>query len=195
LSNLLIIDVQNTYAVWITNTNILNDIPILAKQYSNIIYLWDNVSGQELYDEIPDDWMISDDEESSNTFYDSVNKLIEKQYGFFRDLMDSSKLNISDEDIISLGQFMVKEKLTDMREIYDDKQLEKKFNNRFKNTNIKEINFNDYNFTFPSDLAEELKQHSSYVLVGGGLDECLKEVSLLLDILEITYSIEKSCCY
>ena len=194
MSNLLIIDVQHTYAVWVTNTTILEDIPVLAKQYSNIIYLWDNVSGQELYDEVPDDWMQTS-EDNEESFYDSFNKIIEKQYGFFRDLMDSSKLNIDTDDIILLGKFMLKEKITDMREIYDDAKLEKKINNTFKNNNIKNINFNDHTFTFPSDLAEELKQYSSLTVVGGGLDECLKEVCILLDILDISYNIDLAYCY
>jgi hypothetical protein len=73
----------------------LETIPTISSSYNEIIYLWDNISGQDLYDEIPEDWLLENTEGDSDlAFYHRFSKVIEKQYGFFRDLMDTIKKRI-----------------------------------------------------------------------------------------------------
>lgn len=193
MKSLLIIDVQNTYIEYINKKDsVLSNIEKLAKNHDNVIYLYDNISGQDLYSEIPDDWLEGYNEES---FYDSFNYIIEKQYGFFRDFMDSYNLGLEVEEIIKLGKFCLKEGISDIRDINENQETLKRFNKHFLNSKITPDIFDVYSFWIPLDLCDELRSYSSFTVVGGGLNECLKEVCILLDILDIKYQIEYTCCY
>lgn len=192
MATLLIIDVQNTYINYINKTNIINSIQELSKNYHYIYYLWDNVSGQEYSSEIPEEWSF-DEEREDQELSSKFSKIIEKQYGFFRDFMDSQILN--EEDLVELIKFMIKHNIVDGREIAENIDLFDKFNIQFEKSDIKNINFDDYFISIPTDLIEELKDSNSYVLVGGGINECLREIAILLKSLDIDYQISYEHCY
>ena len=197
MNTLLIIDVQNSYMEWILQNDLLTKIPQLSQNYSNIYYLWDNVSGQDLYDELPQDWIEGEFDEDGNEiedtiFYNRVNKVIDKQYGFFRGLMDHP--DTEDDDIILLGKFILKHNLYDCREIFNDSETEVLFKKEFKNSPLINIDFESYTMYVPTELLEDLSENT-YTLVGGGLNECLKEVSLLLKIGNIEHTIIHEYCY
>jgi hypothetical protein len=193
MSQLLIIDVQNTYRQFI-NKSLYKNIEDFSKPFGKIIYLWDNLSGQDLFDEIPDEWRYNESEDYdednnfSNQFY-----TMEKQYGFFRGLMD---YGIEDENIVKLAKFMIENNLTDAREISENEDTVEKFNQIFKNTELEGFDFDSYSFGIP-DVLDSLRSQirDGVVVVGGGVNECLKEVTLLLDILNIKYTVNYSLTY
>lgn len=120
MATLLIIDIQNTYIDFIKKTSIIEDLPEFSKNYNNIYYLFDSVSGQEYYSELPIEW-IDNEENDDVIFSDRFNKVIEKQYGFFRDIMDSGVLN--DEELVDLIKFMIKYNITDGRDIKENEEI------------------------------------------------------------------------
>lgn len=199
MSKLLIIDVQNTYIEFILGNDLLGKIEKLAEDYSGIYYLWDNISGQDLYDEIPEDWInpseFNEDglEIEQESFYDRFNKIIEKQYGFMRSIMDA---NHNKDDIVKLGKFMLKNNMVDAREIFEcNDDIFNLFKKEFKNSSLLTEDFYGNVFSIPVDLIEELNHLSGCVLVGGGRNECLEEISLLMKIANIEHSILEEYCY
>src|SRR5690606_17212323 len=117
-------------------------------------------------------------------------------YAFFRGLID---LGVDDDDseLVKLARFMRKYKLTDYREILEEEDIHSKFLKSFKNSPLLNIDFEDYSFYLPEDLIEDIesKIKSGVVLVGGGRNECLKEVALLLRVLDISYTIHEELTY
>lgn len=188
MSQLLIIDVQNTYKKHFS-PNLLKDISDLCSNFSQIFYLYDDINGQDIHSEMPDEWL--EDEK----FYDSLN-IMTKNYAFFRGLMDLG-LDAEDEELVRLAKFMRKNKITDAREIEENLEVKEMFYKEFKNSPIMEISFDDYSFYLPEDLMEELESNirNGVTLVGGGRNECLKEVALLLKVLDIDYSINEDLTY
>ena len=169
---LLIVDLQNAYRSHMAK-DLVEKVRQKSAEFSEVYYLWDTLSGNDLYSEIPEEWM--EDEE----FYNQLN-LITKEYGFFRSLMDLG-LDADDELLLKLLSFMSKHNVYDCREILDQEELYSLFKEEFKKTSLMEINLNDYPVSLPLDLMEELeKLPSNIYLVGGGRNECLKEVYILL---------------
>lgn len=192
MSTLLIIDVQETYRKHCSR--LINELPEIFQNHDNIYYLWDNGSGESLFEQVPEEWLIEDDE-STDSRYNQFNKTITKQYGFFRDFMDSINLGYPEEDIVQFGKFMISKGISDSRDIVEDASLYEQANAAFKlNNNLKtflenKANLQTYIMTIPYDLIEELKNGDNYILVGGGINECLEEVRLLMEMIGVNYSI------
>lgn len=188
MSQLLIVDIQNSYKNHIA-PHIINNLPDYAKKFDTIFYLFDTLGNSgEYYDEVCESWL--DDEE----FIGSLN-IIKKEYGFFRNLMD---VGIDEEEIVLVVQFMLENSVHDLRDLLeDDPKTYENFKIRFKNSDIINLNLNDYFIYIPDDLIEFLTNNISdnVVLVGGGEKECLKEVRILLDALKIKYSVNSEFVY
>lgn len=186
---LLIIDVQNTYRKWCHN--LIDKIPLIAENYSDIIYLYDTTDGTEWSEEVPEEWM----EEECESFYCRLNA-ITKQYAFFRGLLDAG-VDEDNEEIIKLGKFLIKNNLTDAREIEDDSKIKAQYLKEFKNSSLLNINFNDYSFYLPDDLIQDITERvrPGVTLVGGARNECLKEIRVLLDILDVPYTVLEEYTY
>lgn len=184
---LLIVDIQSTYEKYIPK-EVINSLPDYAKEFNEVLYLWDNISDQDFYSEVPQVWL-----EDYPDFYDRLNAF-SKNYAFLRGFMDKG---VTDEDIISLAQWMLSKGLGDGRDISQDEDLEREYQEKFKNTTFYHLSFEDYTFYLPMDLIEEIKDKvkQGVILVGGGINECLKEVSLLLSILEINHTINYEFTY
>lgn len=188
MSQLLIIDVQNTFIKHIPK-GIINKIPEFARGFSDIQYLWDDINGQDYYSELPSDWM-----DGEEPFSDRLSAFT-KNYAFLRGFMDKG---IDDEEIVSLGKFMLKHNITDGRDIAEDEEeVQEEFNQLFKNSSFFELSFDDYTFYLPDDLISELRERvkDGVTIIGGGENECLKEVCLLLQMLDIKYKVESSFVY
>ena len=204
MAQLLIIDVQTNYAEWIITNDLFNKIPEAAKSYSSVIYLWDNVSGEELEDQFPEEWESTyyldenDEEIEEKGFREKINKIINKQYAFIRDLMD---YGIDEEDLVKLGKFMLKRNIWDFRNIPDKEEHNEEFLQEFSHNsdllNIYKVDIDSYSFYLPDDLIDSLRDNivNGVTLVGGGRKECLREVAILLDILDIKYNINESLTY
>lgn len=187
---LLIIDVQNTYRKHCHN--LINKIPSYSKNFSSVFYLFDNIDGQEFDEEIPDEWI---EDDLAEEFYPRL-KILTKNYAFFRGLMDAG-VDENDEELVKLARFMIKHNLTDARDIKENEDTLEKYKIEFKNSPLNNIDFEDYSFYLPEDLISDLQENikDGVTLIGGGRNECLKEVALLLRILDIKYSINEELTY
>lgn len=184
---LLIVDVQNSYKSHISSS-LLNEIKKIAEESSEVFYLWDVLSGNDLYAEMPEEWLEDED------FYNSLN-FITKEYGFFRSLMDVG-IDSDDELILKLLSFMKRHGFYDSRDILEDEEIHNQFKEEFKNTALLEINLNDYPIGIPTDLIESLESLPDQIqVVGGGRNECLKEVVLLLKHMEKNPTIIEELTY
>lgn len=119
------------------------------------------------------------------TYYD-------KGYAYFRFCMDEG---IDDELTVKFVRFMMANGINDSRD------LDKEAWNRFVNetgANAQDIRdlleTADDMINIP-DLMEELKRYSNPLLMGGGINECLKEVELALMALNKPYTIYKKFIY
>lgn len=188
MSQLLIVDIQKTYQDHLSEALLL-DILGFAKEFTQVHYLYDDIDGQSFENEVPDIWLEDD------SFYSSL-IVMRKNYAFFRDLMDLG-LDSEDEELILLAKFMRSHNISDVREIDINLEIKKDFLKKFKNSPLLEISFDDYSFYLPYDLIEELesKIKNGVVLVGGGRNECLKEVALLLKVLDIDFVIREDLTY
>lgn len=182
----MIIDVQQCFD---PSYEILDKVLEYSSNYSNIIYVYDVLNESKGFNDMWDEMYFAYEE---GTF--DPNHIISKEYAFFRNLMDEG---YPDEFIVELGKFMIKYGLYDAREIYEEENyLHEDFQKICDKHLVEEPDFESLTF-YLTDLKDDLdgKVFNGVVLVGGGRDECLKEVALLLDIMDIKYSIEESLCY
>lgn len=106
----------------------------------------------------------------------------EKDYAFFRGWMDTG---IDEEDILKVGEYMLKRNKNDSRDLdeddyeslkYDEDEIEE-FMNHSDPLIIPDINLN------------RLKRYNNAYLVGGGENECLEEIRLLMEMLGMRYKL------
>jgi hypothetical protein len=116
----------------------------------------------------------------------------DKGYAYFRFCMDEG---IDDELTVKFVRFMMANGINDSRD------LDKEAWNRFvKETGSNAQDIRDLLETADDminvpDLMEELKRYSNPLLMGGGINECLKEVELALMSLNKPYTIYKKFTY
>ena len=174
-----------TYKDYI-GTRIVSKLPELAKEHDQVYYLYDTINDQAYYSELFEEWL------SNEEFLDSLNT-ITKSYGFFRSLID---YGIDQDELVQLGKFLVKNNIVSATEIKKDNDLFNKFKEDFKTSDLKDINFEDNPFYLPDDLMDSLGSiRNGVVLVGGGVNECLKEIRILLEIMGINHSINPNFTY
>lgn len=184
MSQILIIDMQNAHKVFMTD-ELVRDLLTYAKNFQSILYLWDTQCGEELEDQMLESWA------SDAEFQDKMDSFT-KCYGFLRDVMD---IGTNEEDMIQLGKFMLKHKVYDAS-LFEGEVLSE-FKKEFKGKEISNIDFDEHGFYLPPDLSNEFLDYvqDGVTIVGGGRKECLKEVCLLLDILDIPYSVNEQFTY
>lgn len=119
------------------------------------------------------------------TKFDNIT-FFEKGYGFFRDLMDSG---VNDEQMITLGKYMIDHDLEDLGDIkspldgVDPRWLEPVDAYLFKIPALKD------------ELVKFLKPGAKPLVIGGGKEECFKEVLLLLAMLDYEWDEESQFIY
>jgi hypothetical protein len=177
---IIIVDIQPSYRIHMNMdmhefTSWLNH-----HDYLDVLYLYNGPDmGYEDEYEIKD-WLYDYglDSDRNITFY-------EKGYGFFRNLMD---LKVDDEQIITLGKYMIQNDINDSRDITED----------VNGVNSKYINNEDYVMSIP-DLVDELKdfldEGDKPLMIGGGEYQCFKEVELLLKMIDIQCDRESEFIY
>lgn len=188
MSQLLVIDVQETYRRFL-NPQLIADIISAMENSSDVIYLWDEIDNPdfssecltEIYEEI--------------VFEGNLQHMrsISKEYGFFRGLMDELE---DDEILVRLGKFLIKHRIADARDL-ENPEYKEIFDEEFGDTVLSEVNMEDFIFFIPSELMESLRDSvgSGVVLIGGGRKECLREISILLRIMDIDHTINESLTY
>ncbi len=103
-------------------------------------------------------------------------KWIEKGYGFLRSWMDEG---VSKSDIVSTIEQMLETKAYDSRDLDD----------------LPEDVPKDDPIFLPEELVKAFTGVTSPTLIGGGKDECLAELSILLDGMGVKHHIDTKCVY
>lgn len=110
-----------------------------------------------------------------------------KQYAFFRNWMD---FGIDEHDIIQAIRYMV------MNRIYDSRDISDEILAKLLHDDESFIKFaKDDIITIPDINIAELKHNSPCYLCGGGYDECLKEIRILLNTFNIKYKVINNLVY
>jgi hypothetical protein len=120
------------------------------------------------------------------TYYD-------KGYAYFRFCMDEG---IDDRLTVDLIRFMVEKNVTDSRDL--NKEMWDEFmasNPRADKQSIRDLIEVADDMVWVPEVMEELKQYNNPVVMGGGINECLKEVELALMALNKPYTIYKKFTY
>lgn len=115
--------------------------------------------------------------------YININ-FFEKNYGWFRDFLDSF---LEEDDIINIGRYMIE------HDIYDSRDFKEKDIELLKNKNINTIYLNSDSRTMfipklKNYFSNNIYTEDNITICGGGVDECYKEVLLLLDMLKFEYN-------
>ena len=114
-----------------------------------------------------------------------------KQYAWFRDVMDSGV--VQEDDIVTLIQYMLKHKKSDLREFDEDEIYKVKL----KDDSFWDEQFqDDYSFYIPDQTLQDIRNlPKRFTLCRGGGDECLKEIQYLLDALKYKYKTDTKYVY
>jgi len=108
--------------------------------------------------------------------------LYDKGYAFFRNCMDRGG---DDEELVNLVKFMRDNNINDSREL--DEDFWGAFVDEYGSENIRELMEDSDDCINIPDLMDFIDRLNNIVLVGGGINECLKEVELALDALGKNY--------
>jgi hypothetical protein len=109
-------------------------------------------------------------------------ELYDKGYAFFRFCIDN---DIEHDSIVNLVRHMYKNDINDSRDL--DSDFWDSFVDNYGDENIRELIENAGDCISVPDLMEYLNRFNNIVLVGGGINECLKEVEIALDALDKNY--------
>lgn len=114
-------------------------------------------------------------------------RVVDKGYGHFRAWMDF----VSEETIVRVARFMIENRIEDSRDI----EME-------TGTTLEQLMGADYNPDCEHDPLflnwvdfDLLRQMRGAMLCGGGRDECLAEVRIMLDILDIPHTLLSEFIY
>lgn len=146
------------------------------------LYWEDTIRGEEL-----------EREENPHPIPWSRFQIVDKGYGYFRGWMDQG---ISDQTIIKTIRLMYQNKVNDSRELFggedsDDYALNFK---QFIGPEFEHWMLSD-NISVNWTSVAQLKRFSGSYIVGGGRNECLKEVELLMNSFNIKYTRINSMVY
>ena len=172
---IIIVDIQPSYRIHMNMnmtdfTNWLNH-----HDYLDILYLYNGPDfGYEDEDEIKE-WLYDYGLDDTRNI-----RFFEKNYAFFRNMMDNGA---TDEEIIKLGKYMIKNNIFDSRKIEDTVPgvCEKWINNDKYFIYIPELQ---------DVLLDFLDKGDRPLLIGGGKYECFKEVLLLLQMNDFKWDEE-----
>lgn len=186
-NNIIIVDIQPMYDKWMhINRHKLCEF---IKEQGKILYFYnghDTVGDDSKYDII--EWYneISDYDEELNQKLDSSDVFwYDKGYAFFRGWMD----NGADAGFIKKAiRFMMERKVNDSRDIKPE-EWEEKFPRDWQDS------FKHDNIYLPDIPINKLKTYSGSYLIGGGKNECLAEVQILMSIFNIHYTLIKDYVY
>lgn len=117
--------------------------------------------------------------------FDAITDKVDKGYGFFRSWMD---FGVSEDTIQDVIRYMVNNRLRDSRDIDEDKLRE-----------MCGDDWNDYMVDdplfIPDIRLDMLRRFNKGLLVGGGFNECLKEVRILMDTFNVRYRVVRQYTY
>lgn len=189
--NLIIVDVQPAYYSHLHFSIV--DFMEFARSHNKILIFYVPEPGGDTWEDV-------------HTFYmdygfpgEKLRKdciFVEKDYGFFRNWMDNG---VSDNVIKKVIREMYRLKITDSREVdYENEEIEDSYWKKFLGNDFDDfddfIMFED-GIYLPDINLSTLKKFSGSNLAGGGRNECLKEIQLLMSSLNIRYKLVNNFIY
>lgn len=189
--NVVVVDVQPSYSgIFDGNENpLFEEIISFVNQQNGDTLMFVNAEDQGMTTDTVMDIMIYWTDSGFQKDWDSV-EIIDKGYGYLRSWMDQG---VSDKSIQKAIRIMYQKKISDSRDIVEDKDDD------LAAERWREI-LNDS--SIPDDMisvnwlsVSKLKAFSPFYLVGGARDECLKEVELMLNAFNIRYKRIDSLIY
>jgi hypothetical protein len=182
---LVVVDVQPAYA---NAFNFESELATLLNNRTGETLMYVNAEDTYTIEDTVDDirhwWIESGMDE--DVAYDL--EFYDKGYGNLREATDSGA---DDADIIAVLREMFRQNINDSRMLFDEdaeKQQEVfgEENMYWIDAGISIMELNGY---------DNLKRMSPFYLCGGGRDECLKEVMLMCNALNIKYKLLKKFIY
>lgn len=172
----IVVDVQPAYASF--SPKICDKIIQFVCSQTGSVLMYVNAE----QDGLTDDSIPTIKEYWEESFYDSEIDwsrftIIDKGYGYFRSFMDQG---VSDHLIIKLIRTLYSRKLNDSREL-NESELQEIFNSEYEDWML------DEPFIINWISVSQLKQFAGAYIVGGGRNECLREVELLMNAFNIKY--------
>jgi len=187
-NNVIVVDIQPMYKNFIyMKMDMFKFVDFLQKQ-RKILYFYngpDTVGSDRKQDII--EWLMECSDYSEHLYNKLTKETIwyDKGYGFFRSWMDMG----ADNGFIKKAiRFMINKKVYDSRDIEPEEWKEK-----FPNDWIDK--FQDDMIYLPDIPINKLKQFSGSYLVGGGKNECLKEIKILMSVFNIKCTEVKEFIY
>ena len=167
------VDIQPMYKNYI-NFNLSEYFDWLSNQ-REILYFFNgpDTVGEDTKQDILS-WMIYDYDFPEEKINDII--FFDKGYAFFRGWMDQG---VDETTLKKALRHMINNKVNDSREI-DPEEWEEIIGNQ-------DIYYDDM-IHLPDIPLNILKKFSGSYLTGGGRNECLKEVKILMDVLNIRYT-------
>ena len=183
------VDIQQEYRIFFTfNTGDWGRFLTKNWEANNIVFLYNGESMGMTSEGGYKDWLLNYiDYEllDQATFYD-------KGYAFFRYCMDEG---IDDEATVDLIKYMVKHNINDSREINEDMWNQFMQETGHTRQDVRDLLEPADDMIHVPDLMDEIKNYNSPVLMGGGINECLKEVELAFMALDKPYQVYKKFTY
>lgn len=183
------VDIQQEYQSYFTFKTV-DWSRFLTKNWeaNNIVFLYNGESMGMTSEGGYQDWLLNYiDYEllDQATFYD-------KGYAFFRYCMDEG---IDDEATVDLIKYMVKHNINDSRDINEDMWNQFMQETGHTRQDVRDLLEPADDMIHVPDLMDEIKNYNSPVLMGGGINECLKEVELAFMALDKPYQVYKKFTY
>lgn len=185
----IVVDVQPAYTAsipWIPNM-----MHWLNQQGPVLMFV--NAENDGLTDDTVDEiryyWMESGYDQSRW----NQTEIVDKGYGYFRSWMDQG---VSDRAIIKTIRQMYAQKITDSRELFEGEGSESYIDDleNFLGPDFEDWMVDD-GITVEWTSVARLKRYNGAYLMGGGRNECLKEVTLLMNAFNIKYKLVNNFIY
>lgn len=184
----IIVDVQPEYCNYGSNESICYDIMrFVSKQTGKKLMFVNAEETGVSVDTIVDIRNYWDEYLDYEMDWDNI-EIVDKGYGHFRSWMDNG---ISDATIIKVIRTMYQQRVNDSRDIFED--------NEEALIEIVGDEFQDWMIDDPILVGwaavDKLKEFNGAYIVGGGRNECLREVELLMNAFNISYKRIDSLVY
>lgn len=191
--SIIVVDVQPMYENDIDFD--MEDFTEFLYKNKNILYFYNGPEtvGEDRKEDVVD-WLMENiefDDEYGEVDEDLYHKLtretkwVDKGYGFFRGWMDQG---VDETTIKNAIKFMANKKVYDSRDIEEEEWIE-------NFPKLDGIYFEDPLIFPPEIRIDKLKKWSGSYLVGGGKNECLAEVKMVMDAFNIRYKIVNKFIY
>lgn len=190
---LVVVDVQPEYKNYI-GFSIPDFIEYVASKYDegySIYFLYNGYDTlgmvrEEEYMSWLMDWGMEEDLLNNINFYD-------KGYAFFRSCMDKG---VDDEHTINFVKFLYINDVTDSLDLSEE-QWEEFMSNFEDHDNLQDtIKDNEDCISIPDLMYKLVKlKGKDITVVGGGTNECLREVEIALKALDIDYNVDEKFTY